>query len=139
MASRFFSDLRDKQALAYTTGAQYFGRLDTTSFVAILGTAPANVPKAEAALREQLARIQNEPASAEEVAIARSYVVGSLAMDRRTNARQAWYLAAGELAGVGYEYFDVYAANVKKVTAADVQRVAQKYLGVLRTVVVQPP
>jgi predicted Zn-dependent peptidase len=60
-------------------------------------------------------------------------------MDRRTNARQAWYLAAGELAGVGYEYFDVYAANVEKVTAADVQRVAQKYLGVLRTVVVQPP
>ena len=139
MASRFFSDLRDRQALAYTTGAQYHGRLDTTSFVAILGTAPANVPKAEAALREHLARIQNEPASAEEVAVARSYVVGSLAMDRRTNARQAWYLAAAELAGVGYEFFDVYGSNVKKVTPQDVQRVAKQYLGVLRTVIVQPP
>ena len=138
MASRFFSDLRDKQALAYSTGVRYEGRLDTTSFVAILGTAPANVPKAEAALREHLARIQNEPASAEEVAIGRSYVVGSLAMDRRTNARQAWYLAAAELAGVGHEYFDVYAAQVRKVTPADVQRVAKKYLGVMRTVVVQP-
>ena len=106
--------------------------------MAILGTAPANVPKAEAALKEHLARIQNEPASAEEVAVARSYVVGSQAMDRRTNARQAWYLAAAELAGVGYEFFDVYAANVKKVTPADVQRVAKQYLGVLRTVIVQP-
>ena len=66
-------------------------------------------------------------------------VVGSQAMDRRTNARQVWYLAAAELAGVGYEYFDVYAANVRKVTAADVQRVARTYLGVMRTVVVQPP
>ena len=138
MASRFFSDLRDKQALAYSTGAQYPGRLDTSSFVATLGTAPANVPKAEAALKEHLARIQNEPASAEEVAVARSYVVGSQAMDRRTNARQAWYLAAAELAGVGHEFFDVYAANVRKVTPADVQRVAKQYLGVLRTVIVQP-
>jgi predicted Zn-dependent peptidase len=139
MASRFFSDLRDKQALAYTTGAQYPPRVDTSGFVAILGTAPANVPKAEAALREHLARIQSEPASAEEVAVARSYVIGSQAMDRRTNARQAWYLAAAELAGVGHEFFDSYAANVRKVTPADVQRVARRYLGVLRTVIVQPP
>jgi predicted Zn-dependent peptidase len=59
-------------------------------------------------------------------------------MDRRTNARQAWYLAFYEIAGVGHEFLDRYAADVKKVTPADVQRVAQKYLGVLRTVVVQP-
>ena len=139
MASRFFADLRDRQALAYTTGAQYHGRLETTSFVALLGTAPANVPKAEAALRQHLARIQAEAPSADEVAIARSYVVGSLAMDRRTNARQAWYLAAAELAGVGHEFFDVYATNVKRVTPEDVQRVAKQYLGVMRTVIVQPP
>ena len=71
--------------------------------------------------------------------MARSYVVGSQAMDRRTNARQAWYLAAAELAGVGYDYFDLYAANVKRVTPTDVQRVARQYLGVVRTVIVQPP
>jgi predicted Zn-dependent peptidase len=139
MASRFFSDLRDKQALAYATAALYPSRMDTSGFVAILGTAPANVPKAEAALKEHLARIQNEPASADEVAVARAYVVGSQAMDRRTNARQAWYLAVAELAGVGNEFFDTYAANVRKVTPADVQRVAKQYLGVLRTVIVQPP
>jgi len=138
MASRFFSDLRDRQALAYSTRAQYPAHLDTTSFVAILGTAPDNAQKAEAALKDQLARIQAEPASEEEVAVARSYVVGSQAMDRRTNARQAWYLAAAELAGLGHDFFDVYAANVKKVTRADVQRVAKQYLGVMRTVIVQP-
>ena len=139
MASRLFSDLRDKQALAYTTGALYPPRIDTGGFVAILGTAPANVPKAEAALRGELERIRNEPASAEEVAIARSYVLGSQAMDRRTNARQAWYLGAAELAGLGYEFYDTYAAKVRQVTPADVQRVARQYLGVMRTVIVQPP
>jgi len=34
--------------------------------------------------------------------------------------------------------FDTYAANVRKVTPEDVQRVAKQYLGVLRTVIVQP-
>jgi predicted Zn-dependent peptidase len=138
MASRFFSELRDQQALAYTTLAQYPSRVDTSAFVAILGTAPENVVKAEPALVEQLERVRTQPASAEEVAVARAYVLGSQAMDRRTNARQAWYLSFYEIAGVGYEFLDRYAADVKKVTPADVQRVAQKYLGILRTVIVQP-
>ena len=138
MASRFFSELRDQQALAYTTLAQYPARVDTSAFISILGTAPENVPKAELALTQQLERIRTQQASAEEVAVARAYVLGSQAMDRRTNARQAWYLAFYELAGVGYEFLERYAADVKKVTPADVQRVAQKYLGVLRTVIVQP-
>ena len=138
MASRFFSELRDQQALAYTTLAQYPSRVDTSAFVAILGTAPENVVKAEPALVKQLERVRTQPASAEEVAVARAYVLGSQAMDRRTNARQAWYLSFYEIAGVGYEFLDRYAADVKKVTPADVQRVAQKYLGILRTVIVQP-
>jgi zinc protease len=138
MASRFFSELRDQQALAYTTLAVYPSRVDTSAFVAILGTAPENVPKAEPALTQQLERIRNQAASADEVAVARAYVVGSQAMDRRTNARQAWYLAFYETAGVGYEFLDRYAAAVKNVTPADIQRVANKYLSVVRTVVVQP-
>jgi len=59
-------------------------------------------------------------------------------MDRRTNARQAWYLAFYEIAGVGYEFLDRCAEAMRKVSPADVQRVAQKYLSVNRTVVVQP-
>jgi zinc protease len=138
MASRFFSELRDQQALAYTTLALYPSRVDTSAFVAILGTAPENVPKAEPALAQQLARVRNQVAGEDEVAVARAYVAGSQAMDRRTNARQAWYLAFYEIAGVGYEFLDRYTEAVKKVSPADVQRVARKYLGVVRTVVVQP-
>jgi zinc protease len=138
MASRFFSELRDQQALAYSTAALYPSRIDQTGFVAILGTAPDNVPKAEAALAAQLARARNELASDAEISVARAYVLGSQAMDRQTNARQAWYLAFYETAGVGYEFLDRYAAAVKKVTPADVQRVARKYATTVRTVIVKP-
>jgi predicted Zn-dependent peptidase len=138
MSGRFFSELRDKQGLAYTTGTQYPARVDTSFFLAQLGTAPENVTKAEAALREQLERIRREPVPEEELRVAKAYVLGNLAMDRRTNARQAWYLAAYEEAGVGYEYLDRYVAAVRAVSAADVQRVARRYLAVVRTIIVQP-
>lgn len=138
MAGRFFSELRDKEGLAYTTAAQYPARVESSHFLAQLGTAPENVARAEAALRAQLERIQREAPAEEEVRVAKAYLLGNLAMDRRTNARQAWYLAAYEQAGVGYEFLDRYVAAVRAVSAADVRRVAQRYLAVLRTVVVQP-
>lgn len=139
MAGRFFSELRDKQGLAYTTAAQYPSRMESSYFLAQIGTAPENVEKAEAALRQELQRIREEPVAAEELKIAKAYVLGNLAMDRRTNARQAWYLAAFEAMGVGPEFLDRYVGQVRQVTTADVQRVARKYLTTLHTVVVKPP
>lgn len=139
MAGRFFSELRDKQGLAYNTGTQYPSRVGTGHFLSFLGTAPENIERAEAALKQELERIQREPVSAEELRVAKAYLLGNLAMDRRTNARQAWYLASFELAGVGPEFLDRYVTQVKQVTVADVQRVGRRYLATLRTVVVRPP
>jgi zinc protease len=139
MAGRFFSELRDKQGLAYTTGMVSPPRVERGQVVAQIGTAPENAEKSEAALRSELERIRREPPSEEEVRIAKAYLLGNLAMDRRTNARQAWYMAAYELAGVGPDFPERYGAQVRAVTAADVQRAAQRYLATLRTVVVRPP
>lgn len=139
LASRFFSELRDKQGLAYTTAAREPLRVRPGYFLALLGTAPSNQEKAEAALREQLERIQKQAVSDEELRVAKAYLLGTLAMDRRTNARQAWYLASLETAGVGYEFLERYQAQVRAVTRADVQRAAQRYLATLRTVVAEPP
>ena len=139
LAGRFFSELRDKQGLAYTTAAQEPMRVESGYFLGLLGTAPENRDKAEAALREQLERIQREPISAEELRVAKAYVLGNLAMDRRTNARQAWYLGFIDEAGVGADYLDRYATQIRAVTAADVQKAAQRYLATVRTVVVHPP
>src|SRR5262245_10325183 len=121
LASRFFSELRDKQGLAYTTAAREPMRVGQGYFLAMLGTAPANKEKAEAALREQLERIRRQAVSDEELRVAKAYVLGSLAMDRRTNARQAWYTAPREVAGVGAELLNRYATPVRAVTKADVE------------------
>ena len=138
MAGRFFSEIRDKQALAYSTGALYPTLADTGYFVAQLGTGPENLSRAQASLKKELERIREEPPPVEELRVAKAYLLGNFAMDRRTNERQAWYLATYELAGVGYEFLDRYVAAVRAVTAADVQRVARTYLGTVRESVAGP-
>jgi predicted Zn-dependent peptidase len=138
MAGRFFSEIRDKQALAYSTGALYPTLADTGYFVAQLGTGPENLSRAQASLKKELERIQAAPPSAEELRVAKAFLLGNFAMDRRTNERQAWYLATYELAGVGQEFPDRYVAAVKAVTPADVQRVARTYLGTARESVAGP-
>lgn len=139
MTGRFFSELRDRQALAYSTSALYPSLADTGYFLAQMGTAPENLARAEASLKQELERIRAEPPSAEELRVAKAYLLGNFAMDQRTNARQAWYLAAFELAGVGWEFLDRYPAAVEGVTAADVRRVAQTYLGTVRESIARPP
>lgn len=138
MAGRFFSEIRDKQALAYSTAALYPTLAETGYFVAQLGTGPENLSRAQASLKKELERIREEPPSAEELRVAKAYLLGNFAMDRRTNERQAWYLAAYELAGVGHEFLDRYVAAVRAVTPADVRRVAQTYLGTVRESVAGP-
>ena len=77
--------------------------------------------------------------SAEELKRAQGFLLGNYAMDRRTNARQAWYLAFYEIEGVGGDFPERYRAAVQAVTAADVMRVAQRYLAVPTVVILRPP
>ncbi len=138
MAGRLFTEIRDKQGLAYAVGALYPSRRDPSFFVIHTGTAPANLERTEEGIKRELERIRRERASAEEAGRARAYLLGSLAMDRRTNARQAWYLAFFELEGVRYEFLDRYVARVKTVTPEDIQRVAQTYLASPTVTILRP-
>jgi zinc protease len=88
-------------------------------------------------LRE-IERIRRDPPTTEELTRARAYLQGTLAMDRRTNARQSWYLAFFELIGAGYEFPDRYSRALARVTAADVQAAARRYLERPTIVVLRP-
>jgi predicted Zn-dependent peptidase len=138
MASRLFTRLRDSRGLAYSLGMLSPNRLPPGLLVAYMGTAPDTVEEAETALRQEIERFRSEGPTSGELARAKAYVLGNLAVDRRTNARQAWYLAFFELVGVGWDYPERYTRALEAVTASDVIRVAQHCLGRPVTVVVRP-
>jgi predicted Zn-dependent peptidase len=138
MAGRLFAELRDKQALAYTASAFYDPVREPGALILYLGTAPDNATRAEEALRKEIERIRSEPVGADELARAKGYLLGNYTMDRRTNGRQAWYLAFYEIEGVGQKFPDRYRRAVESVTPADVLRVARTYLATPATVVLKP-
>ncbi|HKQ67050.1 MAG TPA: pitrilysin family protein [Methylomirabilota bacterium] len=138
MAGRLFVELRDKRGLAYTAASYYDPVRDPGALILYLGTAPENATKAEEELRREIERIRTDPVSDDELRRAKGYLLGRYTMDRRTNERQAWYLAFYEQVGVGQDYPERYRRAVEAVTPADVRRVAKQYLEKVTTVVLRP-
>ena len=129
MGGRLFRDLRDRQGLAYSASAIYPSRVGPSYLLAQIGTAPANAVRVEEALRGEIDKIREAGITQLELDRARMYVLGQFALDRRTNARIAWYAAFFESAGVGHDFPRRYPRQVEAVTADDVRRVARAYLG----------
>ena len=138
MAGRLFVELRDRRGLAYSTAAFMPYRTGPTFLIAYLGTAPASAAAAEAGVLQELERVRAAPISGDELARAKAYVHGQLVMDRRTNARLAWYLAFFETVGAGWDFPDRYARAIDAVTVEDVARAAERYLTRPTIVVLQP-
>jgi zinc protease len=138
MAGRLFVELRDREGLAYSVGALNPSRAGPSPVVAHLGTAPENVAAAEAGMRRELERVATDGVTAAELARAKAYVLGALAMDRRTQARHAWYLAFFEMLEAGWDFPERYARAVEAVTEADVLAAARRYLRQPTTVVLEP-
>jgi zinc protease len=138
MAGRMFTEIRDKQGLAYSSGAIYPSRVGQGFFLAQLGTAPANAERAEAALLREIDRLRQERLDVAVLRRAKSYLLGQFALDRRTNARLAWYGGFFEITGVGHDFAGRYVRAVEAVTAEDVQRVANTYLSRPTSVILGP-
>jgi zinc protease len=139
MAGRLFVELRDRRGLAYSTAAFMPFRTGPTFLIAYLGTAPASAAAAEAGVLQELERVRAAPISGDELARAKAYIRGQLVMDRRTNARLAWYLAFFETVGAGWDFPDRYSRAIDAVTVEDVTRAAERYLTRPTIVVLQPP
>jgi predicted Zn-dependent peptidase len=139
MSGRLFTELRDRRGLAYSVGTLGTFRTGPSFLITYLGTAPPNAEAAEAGVLAEIDRIRGEQVSERELARAKAYLLGNLAMDRRTNARHAWHLAFFEVIGGGWDFPERYAGAIEAVTIADVARVARRYLTRPTVVVLQPP
>jgi zinc protease len=127
-ASRLFRTLREEKGYTYGVYARGEARkLGGTSLV--VGSVKAEVTgKAIEALFEELRRMREAPPSDDELETAKNALVLSLPSDFATAGGIASKLAEEVIYGLPDDYWDRYVAEVDKVTAADVQRVAARYL-----------
>lgn len=127
---RFSGKLRDEMGLAYSTYANISGGSShyQGSFLGYIGTRPENVELALKTMYELIEEIRTEPVTDEELASAKDYLKGSFVFDIETTGQLAGLLVNIERFGLGFDYLVKYAEAVDAVTAADITRVAQKYL-----------
>jgi zinc protease len=135
---RLSARLRDRKGLAYSVSATITASAaeEPGQFTCYIGSEPRHFAEVKSIFLEELTRIRKEPPKAEEVADVQKYLIGSLPFQFTTNERIADQLLYVERFGLGLDYLDRYRQEVRAVTPADVQAVAQKYLDPQRMVLV---
>lgn len=88
---------------------------------------PGRTPEeAEKAINDEIARLKSEPVGERELAKAKNQIEAGFVFSQDSLFSQAMLLARYEMA-LSWRYLDNYIPGVRKVTAADIMRVAKKY------------
>ncbi|HWP48257.1 MAG TPA: pitrilysin family protein [Candidatus Limnocylindrales bacterium] len=127
---RISRKLRDEQGLAYTVYAHITPSAteEPGVFTAYIGTSPENKDRAIEGFLREIELIQKERVSEEELENAKNYLTGSYVFKFETSNQLASYLISAEKYHLGFDYLRKYPDLIRRVTAEDIQRVAQKYL-----------
>jgi zinc protease len=140
-SSRLTNEVREKRGLAYSVGS-YLLTLDHAGLLrGYVATQNARVADSIAIIREEWRRMREEGPTAEELADAKTYVIGSYPLQFTSTASTAEGLVAVQLERLGIDYFDRREALINAVTLEDARRVARRLLdpATLTAVVVGTP
>jgi len=133
LGGRFFDELRDKRSLCYTVNAFASARRLAGMFGAYIATSPEQESAARDGLLAEFRRLREEPVSAEELARAQTYAIGSHAIRQQSGGAVLADLVEAFLFGSLRELVE-YEARVRAVTAESMQRVAATYFDPTRRV-----
>ncbi|MBI1737586.1 MAG: insulinase family protein [Candidatus Rokubacteria bacterium] len=125
---RLYTRVREEGGFAYSVGSYVSPGKYGSSAVVSSQTRTAEAKRVIDLIREELARLGREPVSDRELDLAKSYLIGSFPLRLDTSRKVADFIVAVEEQGLGLDYADRYIERIRQVTAADVQRVAAKYL-----------
>ncbi|MBD2327704.1 insulinase family protein [Alkalinema sp. FACHB-956] len=129
LSSRLFVELREKRGLAYDVSAFYPTRLETSHFVAYMGTAPENTQIAVDGLKTEIDRLASHTLSTEELQTAKNKVLGQYALGKQTNGQIAQTLGWYEFLGVGVDFDRHFPAAITAITPEIAQAAAQRWFG----------
>lgn len=127
-SSRLYRRMIAENPLANSASAFAYTPPDPGLFLTMASFEPEDENKVLAALTEEIAHIRDLPVSAAELARAQANLESDFVYRRQTVQGQARELGYSIVVHNDPDYPDRYVKQVNAVTAADVQRVARKYL-----------
>ena len=139
--SRLFAEVRDKRGLAYgvSTGLRTYKR----AALMVVSTASANERVAEAirVIRAEFVRLRTEGITEQELADAKTYLDGALAVSLDSSGSVAGLLQSLQIDGLSADHLTRRTVLIGAVKLEDVRRVARRLLRdeAMMTVVVGKP
>ncbi|MCO5216471.1 MAG: insulinase family protein [Thermomicrobiales bacterium] len=128
LMGRLGSEVRDKQGMAYYAYSALRGDRANSVWTAAAGVDPANVDAAITGIETELRRIRTELVTDEELADAKSYMIGSLPLGLESLSGVTDLLLTIEKFKLGLDYIDRYPAIISAITKEDVLRAAATHL-----------
>ncbi len=126
---RLFNEVRSRQGLAYSVYGYWSPRYDYPGmFIAGGQTRSDATVQFVKALQAEIKRLQTQPISSQELAFAKESTLNSFVFNFEDPAQILLRLMRYEYYGYPQDFLFRYQKAVAATTAADVQRVARKYL-----------
>ena len=126
MSSRLFHTVRERNGLAYSIFAHHEPLEDIGVFAIATGTRPKDAAKAVRLSFRELRKLAARPLPATELAAAKSAMIGRLLRATETAMASARFYGARWRARLPLETPDQRAEAIDRVTASEVQRVAER-------------
>lgn len=126
---RLFVTLRDQQSLAYSVSPLASQGCDGGLVGAYLACKPDKVDQAMQGLHHELSKISSGLVDDHELERSKNHILGSHEISLQRTSSQAMTMALMELYGVGWNDFERYPDEVRKVTKEDVLRIAKRLFG----------
>jgi zinc protease len=141
MGGRLFYELRDKESLAYALAFISNVNLDPGYICVYMGTHPEKLDRAIAGVLRELKKVKEEGLTEDEVERAKRYLIGNFEIGLQTNGAQANRISIDELYDLGFDHYEKYPEEIRKVSIEDVRRAAKEYfnLEAYALAIIRPP
>jgi zinc protease len=127
--SRLFQNVRTKMGLAYSVGGAYGASYDHPGlFYTVAATKSTSTVDATKAMLQQIDDLKTEPFTEDELRRAKDELLNSFVFRYDTPEKVLTEQASLEFYGYPADFLEKYRAAIEKVTAADLDRVAKKYV-----------
>ena len=136
LSDRLFQEVRTKRNMTYAVAAGLETRAANRGRLYVTAVEPDTTIKV---IYSTVKQLQDNPPDNQTVAENVNASLTAYLMGQETNMGQAAVLGLWELVGGGYQNYARFIDSYKKVTAADIQRVARKYMQHARFVVIGDP
>ena len=133
--SRLYREVREKRGLAYSISSHLAPYDYAGIFLGSVSTRNDRAQQSLDIITEEIRRIAAEGPTSEELAKAKSFLIGSYALRFDTSGKIAGQLLSLQLENLDISYLDQRKALIEGITDADIRRAAKRFLADARLLV----